>query len=83
MEIKQFVSLLHLSGIKMGSIVAKGSFYEVIIPVRSPHIVTSEDIEFARKSWQNIINDQTQAYTEMKSHQNFNASSCITWFYDW
>ena len=66
----------------MGSFVAKASFYEVIIPVSSPHIVTSEDIEFARKSWQNIINDQTQAYIEMKSHQKISAPSCITWFYD-
>ena len=64
----------------MGCIAVKGSF---IIPVSSFHIVPSEDIELARKSWQSIICDGTRAYIEMKSNQNFNASSCITWFYDW
>jgi hypothetical protein len=44
--------------------------------------ITEQEIEAARAGWQMIIEDRSPAYLEVRDNEGFEATSCLSWFYD-
>jgi hypothetical protein len=44
--------------------------------------ITEQEIEMARGAWQMIVEDRSPVYLELRDTEGFDASSCLSWFYD-
>eukprot|EP01036_Dinobryon_divergens_P040419 gene40419-53434_t len=45
-------------------------------------VVTDNDILLGRASWKKVAEGNSEAYLAIKDTPDFEASSCLTWFYD-
>lgn len=50
--------------------------------INDESIITEQEIEAARASWQMIVEDRSPVYLEIRDTEGFDASSCLSWFYD-
>jgi hypothetical protein len=44
--------------------------------------ITDQEIDAARAGWQMIVEDRSPAYLEVRDNEGFEATSCLSWFYD-